>query len=288
VPDELTLLREIETEAELPSHTEERLRQELLDRIAAGRRPRTRRWTLRAALVLAAVVVVAVAGALLQRGGEPSVAARAFAAITPTTGIMHFVAETPAEPGRETMYQEYWIDPVHPRRQRAILTIGHRVVGQGVWVAHHVLNGSTKWPGNPVTTIFQSPKVVRHREWFFDWAYFGGVRTVKNPAAVYRQLLRTGTVLSERETTFMGHDAYELDVQFRPPYDLVDSVWTGDRVKYVVDRDTYFPLQSTFQLDPTLGGGVSVTRYPVFEILPATAQNRKLLDPVRNPQPYRP
>jgi len=32
VPDELTLLREIETEAELPSHTEERLRQELLDR----------------------------------------------------------------------------------------------------------------------------------------------------------------------------------------------------------------------------------------------------------------
>jgi hypothetical protein len=286
VADELTLLREVETAAHLPPEIEERLRQDLLGRIAAT--PARSRLLRRAVLALAVVALVAVAGLLLQRGGEPSVAARAYAAITPSTGIMHFVAETPSTGSREPMYQEYWIDPAHPRRQRVVLTIGSRVVGQLVWVAHHVEDGSRRWPGNSVTTIIQAPKAIRKREWIFGWGYAGGVRTVGNPTAVYRDLLRTGTVLSERETTLMGHDAYELEVQFRPPYDLVDDVWTGERVRYVVDRDTYFPLESTLQLDPTMGGSTSVTRYPVFEILAQSPRTEALLDPVKNPQPYHP
>ena len=239
---------------------------------------------MRLALALAVAAVVAAIGLVTERGGEPSVAARAYAALAPSTGIMHFVAEYPPatdgstrpREGEPSVYTEYWIDRAHPRRKRIVTTIGGAVVGQVVFVDRRVPNGGLLWSRHPRTYILTGPR----KPPVFWLGGPGGVDEGKDPIAVYRELLRGGVVESEREITYDGRDAVELKIVYKPPYDFVDDIWTGDRQTYIVDRHTYFPLESVFQLDPTFGGGASTTRYPEFEILPSTAQNRKLLGPV--------
>jgi hypothetical protein len=312
VPDDLLLLKEIGSSADpAPVDVEQRLRQQLLDRIVdeasglrpvkgwrrlqfVGRRSRMRVWFAVVVAALAAAAALVVTG----HGGEPSIADKAYAAIARSGGIMHFVAEYPSREyfkihprphgpanivrGVGDVYEEYWIDLAHPRRKRIVQSAAGHVLRQQVYVDHVVPYGGTGWDQNPLTSIIQSPKDMG--------IYYPGsdIRAGKDPIVAYRELLRTGNVLSESETTYRGRDAYELVIQYKPPYDLVDDVWTGDRQIYVVDRQTYFPLESTFRLDPTFGGYVTVTRYPMFEILPESSQTRALLEPVKYPQPYRP
>jgi hypothetical protein len=285
VPDELTLLRDTRSDrAELSAESEESLRRALLARIAAGSERRPRRWRRRIALAAAVVAVVAVSGVLVEHGGEASVAARAYAAITRSSGVMHFVVEHPGARARDTYYAEYWIDLAHPRRQRIVYTREGLVDFQWVLVTYHVPYGTSHWSGNNKTKITHSTAAM----WGWEWGGDGGILEGQNPVTAYRALLRAGTVRSERETTYHGRDAYELVVQFTPPYDLVDDVWTGSKITYIVDRHTYFPLESTFQDDPTFGGSVSDMRFPKFEILPDSPQAKALLKPQKHPSPYRP
>jgi hypothetical protein len=289
MPDELTIVRDLGATEHLPPELEQRLRQSLLEQIAAPtkRRPASgRRTFLRLAVSFVAVALVVAGGLLTGHGDEPSIAARAYAAISPSTGIMHFVAESRlrrSQTGEWRSYQEYWIDLAHPRRQRIVWSGRGRVAGQLVLVTR-AAPGRAAWNEYPLTSVSRSPGPLG--KW--EWGGQGGIQTGMNPIAAYRDLLHSGEVLSEDEITYEGRDAYRLVIQFKPPYDLVDDVWLGDIETYIVDRQTYFPLEATFQWDKTFGGSTSGTRYPKFEILPDTPQTRALLDPVRNPAPYRP
>jgi hypothetical protein len=285
------MLREAGEATPLSPELEEHLRRVLLERMAA--RPRARnRWEVRAALALVLAAVVTVAGLLAEDGGEPSVAARAYAAIAPGTGIMHFVVEnvpvernpTPRVPV-PTVYREYWIDVAHPMKQRVVTTIGGRVADQYVYVNHRVRapGGVITWSRHPRTYIQRGYPGPTDR-----WPAEQRIEFGLKPVEAYRELLKHGVVESQSEISYAGHDAYELKILYKPPYQFVDDIWTGDRQTYIVDRHTYYPLESTFQLDPSFGGSSSTVRYPVFETLPATAENSKLLEPVRNPRPYRP
>jgi hypothetical protein len=289
--DDLSLLKEVGRRHEPAVMLEQEARRALLAAVAGQRRrSRTRPLVFGLAFVTA---VAALLAAVLARGDSPSVAARAYAAISPTAGVMHFVEEQPPAHikggiDREhdvtaTTYQEFWIDLAHPKRLRIVTSTGGRAVAQWVQVTRHVPYGSVEWKksGAVRTSIMQAAPRV-------PGAGPGGVSAGQNPLAAYRDLLKNGVVLSDDETTYDGRDAYKLVVQFKPPYDLVGDVWPGDIETYIVDRTTYFPLESTYQLDFTMGGTISpfITRFPLFEILPASPETLALLRPDPHPQPY--
>jgi hypothetical protein len=208
-----------------------------------------------------------------DEGGPVTIVDRAYAAVTPSAGIMHFVAQYDSPSKRH--YEEYWIDVSDPQRRRIVQSFGGRVTRQLVSPARLVPKKQV-----PLT----EPPIVPAPPLDVNEVVAAG----SDPVLIYRKLLHAATVLAQTEITYRGRPAYRLVVRYKPPYKLVGTVWTGERVTYIVDARTYFPLEFRWRGDPTLGGGVSVTRYPVFEILPHTARNQELLKPAKNPEPYHP
>ncbi len=280
--EELTLLKEIGADTEKASpEIEERAHAALVAAIAREHSKiadRLRRWPFAFGCAAAVAACAAVAIVLVARSGTaPGIADKAYGAISPRSGIMHFVAQYDL-PKRH--YAEHWIDLRRPVRQRIVYSAGGRVSahrGQIVYTGRPEPRLTAK-DTNRQTIVTAAPSAAP-----------SGVLTAgSDPTLVYRKLLHAGTVRSESKTVYRGRPAYRLVIDWRPPYKLVGNVWTGERLVYVVDRRTYFPLESTWRSDPSMGGGTSTIRYPVFEILPDTAQTRALLEPAKNPQPYHP
>jgi hypothetical protein len=287
MPDELSLLKQLGSASDAaPADLERDVRRQLLVAIAReqalhGPRGGASRWLdgwrLRSAVAVAAGAAAAFIGLLVaSHGRTPSIADNAYAALSERVGIMHFVQQYGLR--GDHAYEEYWIDLQHPSRQRIVQSSGGKVTRQlvytGGYSSYYSESGTNH---NPLTIISKTPPNPN-----------GGVTAGVSPIAAYRKLLHAGTVISETKTTYNGRPAYRLVIRYTPPYNLVGDVWTGDQITYTVDGTTYYPLELRFRPDPTMGGGPSLIRYPVFEIVPATASSQQLLKPVGAPKPYSP
>lgn len=279
--DEISLLKELGSASEPAStEVEQHVRSQLLKAMrheqGHGTPARLRGWRPRVAAALAVAAAAVAAILIVTSGRTPSVADRAYAAISGRVGIMHFIQQY--GPRSKPTYEEYWIDLQHPSRQRIVLSSGGTVTRQFVYTGGYSSYFSESGKNhNPLTIITKAPPNPG-----------GGVRAGASPITAYRSLLHAGTVLSQTKTTYNGRSAYRLAIQYTPPYHLTGRVWTGDRVTYTVDSSTYYPLELRYQPDPVMGGSPGVLRYPLFEILPATAHTRQLLRPVRHPSAYHP
>jgi outer membrane lipoprotein-sorting protein len=244
---------------------------------------RIRRKAPRHLLAFAAIAVataVAVLLAISLRGnGTPSIVSKAYAAINGRSGVMHFVVTYPESGGRRPYYEEYWFDLAHPSRQRIVQSAGGKVFHQLVYVGGYRKIVSLPGGGrNPLTVIMHAPPPAEA-----DSGADPNARGV-NPILGYRQLLRSGRVLSESEIDYHGKRAYRL-VIFHG-YVAGDPRLGTSRITYIVNKHTYYPLE--YRVVDNTFGTVSVTRYLEFEILPATPAAEALLQPVPRPRPYKP
>jgi hypothetical protein len=232
-------------------------------------------------LAAVAVALGATGVARLVGGPEPSIADKAYAAVSGHSGILHFVAaygpvegtgpRRPAPP----MYREGWINLAQTGEQRYVLTIGRRAVAQNAYDHNTVQSGTLPW-------------IRRLGGGLWEPSMEGGANLGVNPVDAYKNLLKYGEVVSEKKIDYRGGEAYELKIVLnKPSYNLVGEMGAGDRVTYIVDRHSYFPLETRVRFGGYYGGLRSSARYPVFEILPDTAQNRNLLRKAF-PAPYRP
>ena len=271
MPDELAMLRALGAGVEPASvEIEEVVRRRLL-RLMAARPARRRRWL---GVAFAALVALgALAAAALLRGGDEGpvrLVDRAYAAISPRSGIMHFVAQYGSR--ANARYEETWVDLAAPAHRRTVQSSDGHVTRQVVSTRPAQGRAKRTASSGPVPPAPEYPTTA--------------VEAGNDPVLVFRKLLHVGTVLSQTAITYDGRPAYRLVIRYTPPYKLADDVWKGERVVYTVDRRTYLPLEFRWRGDRVMGGGVSVTRYPVFEMLPSTPQTRALLRPVAHPRPY--
>jgi hypothetical protein len=282
MPLELSKLKQLPaSEGEPTPDVEAAARQQLLDRIrlesassrrTSGRPKFQRRFPYR--LRIAAVgtaALFAVGGAILYAAGRgaPSITGRAYAAISPANGIMHFVVEHKSSATDQPFYEEYWIDLADPSKRRIVQTVAGRVTRQIVYVG-----GASKTfeqagsDHNPITVITHAPPQANPRN--------GADPNTQGfiPVIGYREMLHSGKVKSESATTVDGHAAYKL---------VIDA--NGTTVTYVVDRQTYFPLAFSSQI-PGSPQVLNTDTYPMFEIVSSSPEAAKLLQPADPPRPY--
>jgi hypothetical protein len=91
-----------------------------------------------------------------------------------------------------------------------------------------------------------------------------------DPAASYRQAYKSGLVVYKGTTTFRGVPAYELVVEYR------DKSYAATTT-YIVRQDNYYPLRTSAVIKWSGGHGTDVLTYPIYEFLPRTTANERLL-----------
>jgi hypothetical protein len=244
-------------------------------------------WGVRLAAAVALIALAAggVVEVVDRLGGTPSpalISDRAYAAVSEHEGILHYVVASWSFPESMYSYSEYWASLSDAPRYRAVQTAGNgRLFGQieynGAMIAARYDESGNRIvqpvPTGPVVEGESPGKVPQPRE------------AASAPLESYRDLTRAGTVKSAEEITIYDQPAYRVVVE-------VDGPGPGRKTTttYVVNRDTYLPIEYTVRT-ATPVPGLSVTTYErflQFEVLPANGDNEELLDWDATPEPFHP
>lgn len=273
---EIDLIARVGSDVGAPSvRTQQKSRAVLIDRIENARHGQStfsqrlmndsRIWRVAALVVLVAAVLIGIITFDGSGSGPSSVVVeRAFAAISNTSGALHYVAEHRNASTGTLFYEEYWIDLNDPSRQRIVQTVDGRVFRQIVYVGGRskYFSGEGK-DHNPTTVVTQAPPTTPVGR---------GVDPASQglaPLEAYREMLRAGEIKSQKETVVEGHPAVQLVIALKG---------VGEAT-YVVDRRTYFPLR--FALAD------NASRFLEFEVLSLDkSELDALLQPKAQPAPY--
>jgi hypothetical protein len=228
---------------------------------AIGRDLDRRRRRARIVRPLAGAAALAVVGGALAStllgGGSPSIVDRAEAALaTPSGRALHMVmiGRTTTE-GRVVHWQdEEWLisGSVSPRRAVQTSADGQR------FETAMTDDGLAELYDPASNTIYAAPFVVPAGSGSkpgSDPEAADLARRTLSPQERIKLLLAGGNLREEGHVTVDGRDAVRL-------------VTSGGDVTYLVDPDTYVPLELTARLD---GGGTVDLRFPVYEQLPPSA-----------------
>jgi hypothetical protein len=264
---------------------EEREAEALLARLlttpvgAEGRRaPRARRRRL--ALAAAGVAAVA-AGAfvainLADSGAPgPGVVERAVAAVAAEDVVFHYVermeATVPSRMGEDmTVYSESWNTAdgrFHHKRYTSpgpgaeLLSdfAGRRLPGRD-------LARALAWDAREDT--------IREMGYSFDSGPVPNLDPLADPGAQLRTLEEQGRLRPAGTTEVDGRRAYRLE---SGPVSRPDEPESEERVVFLVDAETYLPLQKRHSIDTGVGSATLVSRYTVYERLPLNARTSELL-----------
>jgi hypothetical protein len=276
VIDEVELLRRVAASVErAPAEIEGKVRGDLLMLISSGSAvPQAGRWSsfrtrIGRVTVVAAAALVATALALLAlagRGATPSIIDKAYAAVTASSGVMHFVVQHQSAGSRS--YEEYWIDLADPTRQRIVQSTNGAVTRQIVYVGGTSPSfAQTGRDHDPLTVIMQAPPVPPSATLLDPSA--NGIA----PLDAYRRLLASGHPVEETQIAYQGEPAYKVKVTA-----------PDMQATFILDGQTYFPIETRIEGHSVLGDVSTVDRFLMFDILPASAEN--LLEPVSEPVPF--
>ena len=290
-PDLTDRLRELNPVAEAPLDAHERADADvLLRRILAEPQPIPRRWGRRPAgwrrLVAATAVVVSLALAALvavelaDRGGRPAIADRAYAAVTDSNVIYHFVLDTTTAAGalsavsrRELEFMNGRLESWYRADGSAFHSRQFRRDRDGRLRLYYE---SARTRGRGVDYDAERAVLGRYRR-----GEAGGRSAPGGSLDAFREAYREGEVLERGTTTFHGRPAYRL---------VVRRAQRGSfrrRIAFYVDRKTYLPLgtreRTRLEIDGRVASVRSESVYRMYERLPDTAANRKLLRMVPRP-----
>jgi hypothetical protein len=226
------------------------------------RRRRRARVTRPLAGAVALAAVVGVLASTLLGGRGPSIVDRAEAALaTPSGKPLHMVmlGRTTTADGRVERWQdEEWLisGSVSPRRAVQTDTNGRRfesaITDDGLAELYD--------PGS--NTIYATPVVLPDASHPGSKGGSGDdaamlARRTLSPQERIKLLLAGGDLKEDGHVSVDGRDAVRL-------------VTAGDDVTYLVDPDTYVPVELSAKLE---GGGNVDLRFPVYEDLPPSAMS---------------
>jgi hypothetical protein len=270
--------------AERLSAEEQREADALLARVIAEPAPergragtrRVRHLALAGVGAACAVLAGLVAVDLLDSDGPPSgIVEKAVAAVTREDAVYHFIERKRARAtdlpgGPPELIQESWYTTDGGRRTKTFRRRGGRVLED---FAGRRRPGRRGGPALRYTA-FEN----RILESGFG---SGGGRSApvldpySGPAATLRRYQQQGRLRYAGSEKVRGRTAYRLDSGWQPGFISRSS---RDRVQFLVDAETYLPLELRYR-EHTEGGArrTLVSEYLVYERLPLNRRNRGLL-----------
>jgi hypothetical protein len=232
------------------------------------KRPRRRRrhWAPAIVATAAAIVLALVVIDLADEDAPgPSVVERAVAAVSVENSIYHTFEVLKV--GTYHAYRESWFGPGASHQK-----ISYQ---RGKLAVESVLRPGVQHRGRHVGTVFDAEhNLLQHIRNFGGGSGFPEIDPAEDPAAALRALERKGRLRVLGSEEFAGRKVYRLvgDAPRRRGIRV-------NRLVYLVDAKTYYPV--LWQWVFAKNGPARVrgqARFTTYERLPATPQNRKLLE----------
>lgn len=219
-------------------------------------RPRRRRLVVRLAAVGLAVAAVGFGALSLLPGDGPSAVERATAALNPSgDAILHTVVVGIRSDDAGSPITETWVRTSPPYDQRYVMRSG-RAGREGA-----SRDGSPEHYDPMTNTIYTVPREAQ-------------TPSVSRTPRVKRYVEGDVSVLDDIRALLASGDARDVDRVTIGGRDGIRIAFAGTKTTFVVDGETYVPIESSSVGDD---GSVATIRFRTYELLPPTKENLALL-----------